>query len=107
MAIERACMVKWKPDASEEAIAAALRGVLALRDQIPGVLAVAAGKNQSRFGDGFTHAFVVRFASREARDGYDAHPAHRRLYKELVAPIHEKIVVADFDPEDYRPAQHR
>ncbi len=102
MTIERACLVQWKPTASEEAIAAALKGVLALKDEIPGVIAIAAGKNQSRFGGGFTHAFVVRFASREARDGYDAHRAHRRLFKELFAPINERIVVADFDPEDYR-----
>jgi hypothetical protein len=101
MTIERACLVKWKTTASEEAIAAALRAVLALKDEIPGVIGIAAGKNESRFGDGFTHAFVVRFASREARDAYDAHGAHRRLVKQVFAPINEKIVVVDFDPEEY------
>lgn len=101
MAIERACLVKWKATASEEAIAAALRGVIALKEEIPGVLGITAGRNESRFGDGFTHGFVVRFASRQARDAYDAHGAHRRLVKEVFAPINEKIVVVDFDPEEY------
>lgn len=103
MPIERVGLMRWKPAASEEAIAAALKGVLALQDQIPGVVAIAAGKNESRFADGFTHAFVVRFASRQARDDYDAHRAHRRLVKEVFAPINEKIVVVDFDPQEYVP----
>ncbi len=101
MPIQRACLVRWKATASEEAISAALRGVVALREEIPGVLAISAGRNESRFGGEFTHAFVVRFASREARDAYDRHPAHRRLYQEQFAPIHERILVADFDTKEF------
>ncbi len=101
--IRRSCLVKWKSEATEAAIARALKGVLALKEEIPGVLEIAVGRNESRFGEGFTHAFEVRFASREARDAYDAHRSHRRLVKEMFAPINELIVVADFDPEEYAP----
>ena len=101
MAIERVALVSWKPATPQEAIDTALRSVLALKNEVPGVLGITAGRNFSKWAMGFTHAFVVRFMGRQAVDAYDRHPAHRQLVATVFRPITEKMVVVDFDEEDY------
>ena len=44
---------------------------------------------------GFTHAFLVTFRSKEARDKYLPHPAHQEFVK-LVGPRLEDAFVVDY-----------
>ncbi len=44
---------------------------------------------------GFTHGFVVSFASTKSRDEYLPHPAHKEFVK-LVGPRLEDVLVFDF-----------
>lgn len=57
-----------------------------LTEIIPGLLAFAAGPNQSPEGlsRGYTHAFSVDFTSEAARDAYLVHPAHQAAGARLV-----------------------
>jgi hypothetical protein len=45
--------------------------------------------------EGFTHGFVVSFASKQGRDEYLPHPAHQEFVK-LVGPRLDKVLVFDY-----------
>ena len=45
--------------------------------------------------EGFTHCFLLTFASEADRDAYLPHPDHTAL-ADLVAPSVEKVVVVDY-----------
>lgn len=55
------------------------------------------GTNVSPEGksEGFTHCFLVSFATETDRDAYLIHPAHQ-AFVDLVKPRREKVVVVDF-----------
>ena len=44
---------------------------------------------------GYSHCFIVSFASAEDRDRYLVHPDHQR-FAELVGPLKEQVLVVDF-----------
>ena len=72
--------------------AAPLLSALAeLRDEIPGLLSFTGGPYASPEGlhRGYTHAFVMVFASAEARDAYLPHPAHERVKADVLAALDE------------------
>ena len=53
----------------------------ALQQQMPGILSVSTGRDQSPEGlqRGNTHGFTVDFADAAARDAYLPHPAHQKV----------------------------
>ncbi|MFM7111221.1 MAG: Dabb family protein [Planctomycetota bacterium] len=69
----------------------------ALPGKIPGIVGFEAGTNVSPEGksEGFTHAFVVSFATEKDRDAYIVHPAHQDFVK-IVKDRREKVIVVDF-----------
>lgn len=69
----------------------------ALPGKIPFIVGFEAGTNVSPEGksEGFTHAFVVSFASEKDRDTYITHPAHQDFVK-IVKDRREKVIVVDF-----------
>jgi hypothetical protein len=56
----------------------ALKG---LQKQMPGILAISTGRDQSPEGlqRGNTHGFTVDFVDAAARDAYLPHPAHQKV----------------------------
>lgn len=68
--------------------------------KIPGLLDMIHGPYDSSEGlnDGFTHGFIMTFASPEARDAYLPHPVHERV-KDIVVPCLERVIVFDFNVE--------
>jgi hypothetical protein len=46
--------------------------------------------------DGFTHGFIMTFASPKARDEYLPHPEHERV-KAIVVPCLARVIVFDFN----------
>lgn len=70
--------------------------IRAFVDTIPGVLAVDEGHSSSPEGleDGYDYAFVVTFATAQARDVYLDHPSHRPV-AEAIGEACERIVVFD------------
>ena len=74
-----------------EAAFAALRGKIdAIRDFEWGTDVSVEGK-----AGGFTHCFVVSFASEADRDAYLPHPAHQEFVS-LVTPHKERSLVLDY-----------
>ncbi len=85
--------------AETDALVAALHG---MKTEIPGILAVAAGANNSPEGldRGHSYGFTVDFVDAAARDAYLPHPDHVKVAKQLVAATQggvEGILVLDFE----------
>ena len=59
----------------------------ALKNEIPGIIAVSCGADVSPEGlqRGHTHAFTVDFTNAAARDAYLPHPAHKKVGSMIVA----------------------
>ncbi len=95
--LKHAVFIKFKDDASPEAVAAAEQAFAALPMKIDTIKAFEWGTNSSPEGldDGFTHCFMVTFDSEEGRAAYGPHPEHQALV-EVLKPVMEKVRVIDF-----------
>lgn len=83
------------PKNTVEAIEAAFRALCA---QLAFVKGFEWGRNSSpeNLNDGFTHCFIVTFASAAERDTYLPHPAHVEFCKRYLDDNLEKVCVVDF-----------
>jgi hypothetical protein len=79
-------------------IAAAREGLAALASEIPGIHALAFGRNNSPEGisRGYELGFTVDFVDAAARDAYLPHPAHE-AYIPAVQAIAAEVLVFDFE----------
>ena len=68
-------------------IAAIFADLAAIRDKLPGVLAIHAGRSESpeKIERGYLHGFTVDFTNWAALAAYQDHPDHRRVGAALVA----------------------
>ena len=87
------------PSAESDAVIAAIR---AMKAEIPGIVAVAIGLDNSPEGlaRGYTHGFTVDFTDAAARDAYLPHPDHVKVARILVAATQggaDGILVFDFE----------
>ncbi len=85
----------WKPDATPEAIAAALDGLRAMKGRIPGVLDVSVGRNVTSRTP-HTHGLLVVLASEADLPIYDAHEVHQDVVVRLIRPIVATVNALDF-----------
>jgi hypothetical protein len=95
--VEHLVLFKWKGDASPDAIAAAIRGLKSLKDQIEGIVDLTVGENFSARSQGYQCGLVVRFTDRAALDAYGPHPAHQDVVLNLLAPIREDTIAVDYE----------
>ena len=100
--IRHIVLARFPSETAPAEIAAIFADLAALRQQLPGMLAFAAGVNVSpeRLARGYTHAFTVDFADTMARDAYLVHPLHKAAGGRLVAACAggvDGILVADFE----------
>lgn len=96
--IKHIAFFKFKADRTPEQIAGVWRIIEDLPKQIPGILDLTWGVNNSTEGlsQGFTHSFVMLFASTAARDAYLPHPLHQEAAR-LVVPHLEAVIVCDHE----------
>jgi len=89
--------LKFKPSATKEQIKAIEDAFVALKEKIPGIASLDWGTNVSpeKHDKGFTHCFVLSFASEKDRDAYLPHPAHKAFGK-MLGPILDDVMVIDF-----------
>ena len=95
--LRHAVFFKFKPSVSKEQIEEVVRAFAALPKRIDVIEDFEWGTDVSveNKSKGFTHAFLVTFASKEARDKYLPHPAHQEFVK-LVGPRVEDVFVVDY-----------
>lgn len=88
---------KFKGSATPEQIRGVEAAFRGLQDTIPQIRAYEWGTNVSpeNLAKGFTHCFVLTFATAEDRDAYLVHPDHQ-AFGELLGPVLEDVFVIDF-----------
>lgn len=90
-------MYAWKPETPAETLCEIEDAFRALPARIPQVAAFEWGTDVSvqGFSRGFTHCFVISFASEADRDAYQVHPGHQ-AYIALSRPHVEQILTFDY-----------
>ena len=95
--IEHVILFRWKPETTDTQITAVMEGLQGLKDQIPGILALACGADFSGRAQGYTHGLVVRFSDRAALDAYGPHPAHQAVVVNQIKPFVENVLGFDLE----------
>lgn len=97
--LKHAVFFKFKDDASAESVKKVEDAFAELPSKIDTITAFEWGRNNSpeRHSHGFTHCFMVTFASDEGRRTYLDHPDHL-AFVEVLKPILDKARVLDFTP---------
>lgn len=88
----------FKEEVGQEAIEQLHTSFVELAALIPAVQHVEWGLNDSpeNFHQGFTHCYLLTFASEEDRDkSYSPHPLHQAFVRNL-QPLVEKVLVVDY-----------
>ena len=88
---------KFKPDATPEQIKGVEQAFVGLKAKIPTIKSLEWGTNVSpeKHDKGFTHCFVLTFASEKDRDDYLPHPDHK-AFGATLRPIIADVFVIDF-----------
>ena len=92
---------KFKPSASATQFEQVVAEFRALKKKVPGIESLEWGTNISpeKLDKGFTHGFLLTFASEKARDAYLVHPDHKAFAKSL-GPVLEDAFVLDYWAQD-------
>ena len=77
--IVHAFLFQWKPQATEADKQQAAARILALQQQIPGIVEASYSANTSPRSQGFTHGGVMKFRDEAALTAYFTHPVHQEL----------------------------
>jgi hypothetical protein len=80
-------MFRWKDDADPDQIGAALDGLLALPDLIPGVRSFTVGADAGLGPANHDVVVVVEFDDQAAYETYAEHPAHVALVTDHLRPL--------------------
>jgi hypothetical protein len=95
--VEHVVLFKLNEGTTDEQRAAAMAGLKALRQQVPGIVDLSVGLNFSDRNQGFELGLVVRFVDRAALEGYLPHPAHRSCVETHLRPIMSSVIVVDYE----------
>jgi hypothetical protein len=92
-------LFRWKPGTSPDKVREIEEAFRALPAKIPQIAGFEWGIDVSVQGlaGGFTHCFVVSFASEHDRDAYLPHPEHA-AFVALARPNVEQLLVLDYHP---------
>ena len=93
--------IKFKEGTSAEQIKTVEEAFQGLKTKIPGVTSLHCGANVSpeNKNKGFTHCFVLTFATEKDRDGYLVHADHKAFGK-VLGPVVGDVMVIDFWSKD-------
>jgi hypothetical protein len=96
-AIYHVVSLKLKPGTTPEQVRAVEEAFRGLKGKIPEVKTLAWGTNVSpeKHDKGFTHCFVLTFATAKDRDAYLVHPEHKAFGK-VLGPVMADVFVLDF-----------
>lgn len=85
--IRHIVLLKARPEVTEAQIAAIFADLAAIKAQLPGILAIHAGRSESpeKIERGYLHGFTVDFTDWDALAAYQDHPDHKRVGAALVA----------------------
>jgi hypothetical protein len=89
--------LKFKPAATTEQIGLVEQSFAGLKEKVPGIASLTWGTNVSpeKHAKGFTHCFVLTFASEKDRDAYLVHEDHK-AFGAVLGPVMADVFVIDF-----------
>ena len=89
--------LKFKPGSTPEQIKLVEQAFAGLKEKIPGIASLKWGTNVSpeKHAKGFTHCFVLAFASEKDRDAYLVHEDHK-AFGGVLKPVLDDVFVIDF-----------
>jgi hypothetical protein len=95
--LQHVVFFEFKEDADPAAVKKVEQAFAALPEKIDAIKAFEWGTNNSpeKHDDGFTHCFLVTFASEEGRETYLPHPDHQ-AFVDVLKPVLKKVRVLDF-----------
>jgi len=96
MAVKHLVLVELKDGVTDADLQEALDGLHALIGQIPGLLAVEAGRNFTDRAGNYNFAAVMTLEDKAALAGYGPHPAHQAAAGKLGA-FANALMVVDFE----------
>lgn len=87
----------FKAGSTQEEVAGVVRSFNSLHGRVPQVKQMEWGRNISPEGldQGFTHCFVLTFASEKDLAEYQAHPAHKE-FQTVLKPHMDRVFVVDY-----------
>ncbi len=87
--IRHCLFVRFRADVSEAERNAIYADLTAVKDVVPGFVAISYSANVSPEGlhQGFEDGFIIDFTDEAARDAYLVHPAHKAAGARLVAAL--------------------
>lgn len=93
--------LKLKEGATADQTKAVETAFAALKTKIPGITSLHWGTNVSpeHHDKGFTHCFVLTFASEKDRDTYLTHDEHK-AFGAILGPVMADVMVIDFWAKD-------
>lgn len=96
-ALRHVVAFQFKESATPAQIKEVVDAFRGLKTRIPEIVSFETGTNVSPEGldKGFTHGFILTFASAKDRDTYLVHPDHQAFGK-LVGPVLKDVFVIDF-----------
>jgi hypothetical protein len=97
MTVQHIVMLEFNDGVAEDAKAAALKEVEALKGKIDGIESVVSGKDFSGRAGNFTHSVIVVMRDKDVLADYGPHPAHKEVQATL-GPIVKTLWVIDFEP---------
>jgi hypothetical protein len=85
--IRHIVLLKARAEVTEAEIAAIFADLAAIKEKLPGVLAIHSGRSESpeKIERGYMHGFTVDFTDWAALAAYQGHPDHKRVGAALVA----------------------
>ena len=106
--IRHIVLIRFRGDVTEETVSHLFDELRAIRNKVPGLIAITAGRSESpeKIERGYMHGFVVDFEDWDALAAYQEHPDHKTLGAKLVAHATggiDGILVLDI-PVDAQPA---
>ncbi|WAH38676.1 Dabb family protein [Alicyclobacillus dauci] len=95
--VEHMVIFKFGPETTEEQISECVRRARTLRDDIKGIIDLAAGSNFSDRSQGFQVGLTVRFEDKRALSNYTPHPKHQEFVAFTMEIGRKDIIVVDFE----------
>jgi len=95
--LRQVVLVTFKPGSTPQEVDAVVKSFNSLHGKVPQVKQMEWGRNMSPEGldQGFTHCFVLTFASEKDLADYQLHPAHKE-FQQVLKPHMDRVFVVDY-----------
>lgn len=96
--LEHIVLFKLRPETTEAGEEELIQRLRALKDLIPEIIDLSAGRNIADPSRGFSVGLVVRLRDEDALEAYRVHPAHKEVVKYIEAIAEERLAVDYYFP---------